>query len=243
MIGEDGAMIKPLLAALCALSAAAASPADAATRNFAITSFDRVRIDGPYRVRLATGVAPFASATGSAQALDAIALDVQGRTLVVHVNRGAWGGFSGQSAGPVTIDLGTHDLNAAWLNGSGSLAIDRVSGLSFDLSVQGSGLASIDQVSVDQLRVGLGGAASARLAGSALRLSATVRGASSLDAAALAMKDITVSAEGPAIVKGAVSGTAKVDAFGVAAVTLTGSPACVVKTQGSATVEGCREAQ
>jgi hypothetical protein len=240
MVGEDGSMMKPLLAALCALTVAV--PAHAATRNFAITSFDRVRIDGPYRVHLATGVAPFASATGSAQALDAIALDVQGRTLVVHVNRGTWGGFSGLSTGPVTIDLGTHDLTAAWLNGSGSVAIDRVSGLSFDLSVVGSGLASIDQVAVDQLRINLDGTASARLAGSALRLNAVVRGSSSLDAAALAIKDATVDAEGPAIVKGAVSGTAKVDAFGVAAVTLTGSPACTVKTQGSATVEGCREA-
>ena len=78
-------MHKSLLAALCALLAAA--PADAATRNFAITSFDRVRIDGPYKVQLATGIAPFASATGSAQALDGLAVDVQGRTLVVHTNR------------------------------------------------------------------------------------------------------------------------------------------------------------
>lgn len=235
-------MNKPFLAALCVL-AVTAGPADAATRNFAITSFDRVRVDGPYKVQLATGIAPFASATGSAQALDGLSIDVQGRTLVVHVNRSAWGGFSSQSPGPVTITLGTHDLSSVWLNGSGSIAIDRVSGLSFDLSVQGSGLASIDQVSVDQFRIGLGGAASARLAGRALRLNAIVRGSSSLDAAALQMTDITVSAEGPAIVKGAVSGTAKIDAFGVAAVTLTGSPACNVKTQGSATVEGCREAR
>ena len=235
-------MNSPLLAALCALAATAtaAGPADAATRNFAITSFDRVRIDGPYKVQLATGIAPFANASGSAQALDGLAIDVQGRTLVVHVNRSAWGGFSSQSPGLVTINLGTHDLSATWLNGSGSIAIDRVSGLSFDLSVQGSGLVSIDRVSVDQLRVGLGGAASARLAGTALRLNATVRGSSSLDAAALAMKDVTIDAEGPAIVKGAVSDTAKVNALGVAAVTFTGSPACIVKTQGSATVEGCR---
>lgn len=233
-------MLKLFLAALCALSAIA-DPAQAATRNFAVTSFDRVRIDGPYRVRLATGVSPFATASGSAQALDAIALDVQGRTLVVHINHSAWGGYSGQSPGPVTIELGTHDLSAAWLNGSGSIAIDRVSGLGFDLSVQGSGLASIDHVSVDQLRVGLGGAASARLTGSALRLNATVRGSSSLDASALSVKDVTIDAEGPAIIKAAVSGTAKVGAFGVSAVTFTGSPACTVRTQGSAIVEGCRE--
>ena len=53
----------------------------------------------------------------------------------------------------------------AWLNGAGALAIDRVKGLSFDLSVQGSGVAAIGQVDVDQLNVGVVGTGSARLAG------------------------------------------------------------------------------
>ena len=46
---------------------------------------------------------------------------------------------------------------AAWLNGAGSLAIDRVKGLSFALSVQGSGAAEIGDVGSDQLNVGIVG--------------------------------------------------------------------------------------
>jgi len=42
------------------------------------------------------------------------------------------------------------------------------------------------------------------------------------------------------LVRANVSGTAKVDALGLAAVTLAGSPSCTVKTQGSSTVTGCR---
>ena len=38
------------------------APGDAATRNFGITGFTRIRVEGPYRVQLATGVAPFAVA-------------------------------------------------------------------------------------------------------------------------------------------------------------------------------------
>ena len=44
---------------------AIAAPAHAADRNFGVTSFTKIRISGPYRVSLATGVAPFAKASGS----------------------------------------------------------------------------------------------------------------------------------------------------------------------------------
>ena len=57
------------------VSAAFNSPAGAATRNFGITSFTKVRVDGPFRVSLATGVAPFARATGTPEALDRVAIE------------------------------------------------------------------------------------------------------------------------------------------------------------------------
>jgi hypothetical protein len=61
-----------------------------------------------------------------------------------------------------------------------------------------------------------------------------------LDASALAVKDVTVGAEGPAQVRVNASGTAKVDARGVASVDIAGGAACTVKAEGSAVVIGCR---
>ncbi|HZU51586.1 MAG TPA: DUF2807 domain-containing protein, partial [Sphingomicrobium sp.] len=52
------------------VAAMIASGADGATRNFTVTGFTNVRIEGPYKVRLATGVPPSAKATGSSAALD-----------------------------------------------------------------------------------------------------------------------------------------------------------------------------
>src|SRR5437764_627351 len=102
-----------------------AAPANGATRNFGITSFTRIRVDGPFKVSLATGVAPYARATGASQAaLDRIAVDVQGDTLVIHSNVSSWTAYPGQDAGPVEVSVGTHDLTNAWLNGAGSLTID-----------------------------------------------------------------------------------------------------------------------
>src|SRR4051794_7216298 len=155
------------------LALIASTPSAAATRNFGVDGFDRIRVDGPYRVSLATGVAPFANASGTQAALDGVAIDVQGRTLVVHVSRSSWGGYPGDDQGPVEIKLGTHDLNAAYLNGAGSLQIDKVKSLSFELSVQGSGMATIGDTDVDQLNVGVVGSGSAALTGRAAKLTTT----------------------------------------------------------------------
>ena len=150
-----------------------------------------------------------------------MAIDVQGNTVVVHSNLSAWGGYPGQQSGPVEISLGTHDLGSAWLSGSGSLAIDKIKGLSFDLSAQGSASATVGRVDVDQLNVSVVGTANASLAGQASKLTAVVRGISSLDAANLATKDATIGAEGSATVAAAVSNSATIDGSGPATVRLT----------------------
>ena len=192
---------------------------------------------------LKTAVAPFASATGSPEATNRVAIDIEGRTLVVHANQSSWGGYPGKDAGPAVITVGTHELSAAWLNGSGSLSIDRVVGLTFAVNVQGAGNVSIAQADVDQLSVGVSGGGSATLGGRAGMLKTVVRGISSLDGAALATKDADIGADGPATVSQRVSNAASVQATGAAAVTLTGNPACTAKLTGSASLTGCRAAQ
>jgi hypothetical protein len=231
--------MRTILIAAAAVCAAHA-PAEGATRQFGITSFDKVRVDGPFRVRLTTGVAPFATASGSASALDRIAVEVEGNTLVVHNNLDAWGGYPGEAVGPVEINLGTHELSAAWLNGSGALSIDKVSGLAFDLSVQGSGLGEIGQANVDQLNVSVVGTASARLSGKAGKMTAVIRGISSLDAAALSTRDATLGADGSATILANIKNSATIDARGPATVRVTGGPSCTLRVSGSADVSGCR---
>jgi hypothetical protein len=219
------------------------SPAAAATRNFGITDFQKVRVDGPYKVRLTTGVAPFARASGSQDALDRIAVDVRGDTLVVRSNLDSWGGYPGKDSGPVEIIVGTHDLSAAWLNGSGVLSIDRVKGLSFNLSVQGSGASEVGQANVDQLNISIIGTASARLAGQARKVTAVIRGISTLDAGGLSSNDATLGADGAATIAANVRDSVTVDAKGPATVNLTGGPACTLRVSGSASVSGCRSTQ
>ena len=234
--------MKKMLAALALCLAA--TPASAVDRNFGVSGFDRIRVDGDYKVTVANGVAPYAKARGSMRALDSVAIRVEGRTLVIGTNRSqSWGGYPGESAGPVEILVGPHELSAAWANGGGSLAIDKVRGLSFETSAQGAGMVTIAAMDVDQFKLSLAGAATARLGGRAATTTAVIRGSSLLDGESLAVKDATIGTQGPAIVKLDVSGTAKIDAIGVSSITLTGNPACTNNVKGSATITGCKVAR
>jgi hypothetical protein len=217
-----------------------ASPAGAATRNFGITSFEKIRVEGPFKVTVTTGVAPFARASGSPAAIDKVAIETRGNTLVVHTNLDSWGGYPGRDSGPVEIFVGTHDLSSGWISGAGSLAIDKAKGLSFDLSVQGSAAGAIRQANVDQLNLSVVGTGSASVAGHASKMTAVVRGVASLNAAGLAVKDATLGAEGSSTVAANVSDSATVDGSGAIAIQLTGRPACTVRVSGSASVSGCR---
>jgi hypothetical protein len=220
-----------------------AQSADAATatRNYGVSGFDRIRLDGDYRVTVTNGVAPFAKASGDPRGLDMVSLKVEGRTLVIRSNRSAgWGGYSGESAGPVEIAIGTHELNALYLNGAGGLIVNQVDGLKFDIAAQGAGMISVERVDVDQLSIALAGASSARLGGRTGKTTAIVRGMSLLDAEAMTAKDAVIGAEGPAIVKLTATETAKVDAAGVGSITLSGRPSCILKTKGSVSVSGCK---
>ncbi len=221
------------------LAATLAFPATAADRNYSVTSFDRIRVEGPYAVTVTTNVAPFARAKGALTAIDGVSLRVEGRTLYVRADRSAWGGKPNQPAGPVTIAVGTHDLAHVSLSGAGSVDIDRVRGLDFTLLVSGSGSASVINADIDNLRVSVVGSAQASVAGKAKQFTGNIRGAGVLDAAGLATKDAALSAQGPATLSVMATNSAKITASGTATVTIAGSAACTLKVRGSATVTGC----
>lgn len=221
---------------LALLALAAAAPAGAAERTYSVTDFDRVQVDGPYRVSLTTGRSSAARAEGSTEALDQISVDVQGGTLRVRRNRSAWGGYPGTGAGPVTIALSTRDLRNAAVVGSGSLDIDRAKGLRVDLSVSGSGRLAVAAVEADTLMVGLLGGGRITLAGRTRQLKATVQGSGDLAASGLSADDAQIASDTAGNVAVAVAKTAKVIATGPGDVEIIGTPSCTVQAKGSGQV-------
>ena len=245
MMGESGGMtIMPTTLALLAFGLGNAVPADlqgfgGGGRNFTVRGFERIRIDGPVAVKLVTGVAPYARAVGDSSAIHNIEVRNNGATLVVSWRQSDRRGYRGDSAGPVTVEIGTRTLEQAWVNGSGNLDIDKIERRAFTLSVQGAGGATIGALDVDTLDIGVAGAGTIRVAGDAKEATFLVRGMSNLDAEALKVRDLELGIDGPSFARVHASNAVKLEAIGTVDVTVLGGPACTVKAQGSARIVGC----
>lgn len=209
--------------------------ARAAERGFSVTSFDRVRVEGPFIVTLATGRAVSARATGTPAALDRVQIRVEGRTLLVRAGT-SWGGFPGAGEGPVRLALTTPSLETAILLGSGTLDIDRMSGARVILTVEGSGRLTAGSIETDNASLAVAGAGAIAASGRARMGAVVARGQGSVAAAGLTVADLTVVAETASPVTITATRSARVTSTGLGPVEIGGSAACEVRQTGAGPV-------
>ena len=221
------------LAITTPVSAQVAAPG----RSYTVTSFDRIRVEGPYAVTLAVGKAPFARAVGTPRAIDSIDLRVEGRTLIIRQRSGA---LRTAGTGPIAIALGTPELRSASLTGAGSLTVDRLRGLSVMLSLDGAGRMDVREIAADRVNAAVQGSGSLTLSGRTKTATLLARGAPQLAAQGLTADELTLAAEGSGAVSVTAKSRANITAVGSVQVEVAGSPACVIKASGSAQVNGCR---
>ena len=226
-------MTRIMLAALALFTAASAQ---AAERRFTVSGFEKVQVEGPFQVTISTGKGSGAVATGSTQALDRISIGVEGRTLRIRPNRSAWGAPPKPGEGGVKVALSTHDLTAATLAGSGSLAVDKARAMRFDVALSGSGRITIGSVEADKLNVQMLGAGALALSGRAKTLRATVTGQGALDAAGLTADDAEIAADTTGNIALGVRRAARIAASGAGDVTIGGTPACTLSGTGTGRV-------
>jgi len=215
---------------------ASTAPAAAETRGYTITSFDKIRVTGPFTVNVRTGAPPSARAEGKPHALDQVRVEVQGRTLMVSADRNAWGGWTGENAGPVVVNVTTPELAAAMLTGSGNLNIDRAKAPRFDLSLTGSGDLSIGALAAEKLWLTVTGSGQTTIAGQVAQMRALVQGSGGIAGAKLRAADLDLSVTGSGDVNLAATRAAKVNASGSGDVRVEGSAACIVHATGSGEV-------
>ncbi|WP_167737441.1 GIN domain-containing protein [Sphingomonas parva] len=218
-------MTRPVLLASLLLAAA---PAVAAERNYSVTDFDRIQVEGPYQVTVTTGGFSRARAVGDQAAIDRLSLDVQGRTLRIRANRAAWGGYPGARSGTVRIEIGARSLTMASVIGPGSLAVDRAKGLKVDLSVSGSGRLAVAAVDADNLGIGLLGSGTISAGGKARQARVTIQGSGNLEGESLAADDAVVIADTAGRIAFAARRTARVTASGPGEVSIAGAASCTV---------------
>jgi hypothetical protein len=223
--------MKRMLIAFLALAAAApiaSAPATAAERHFMVVDFDKVQVEGPFRVELVTGGPSLAVATGPQAALDRVSMEVQGTTLHIRPNRSAWGGNARDAAGPVAIRIATRTLRTATVSGGGALAIKGAKNLRIDLVLTGSGRIDVAGVDADLLAIILTGSGKIALAGKARQVRASVQGSGDLDGASLRADDIDIGADTAGTIAITAVRSAKVRANGSGEVAISGSPACTI---------------
>lgn len=221
---------------LLAACSAASLPAQAGDRRYAIADFDRVIVEGPYAVTLKVGHASSAVARGSAQALEAVTVDVQGTTLRIRRNRNAWGGTPGRAPEPATITLATRNLRSARVIGTGTLDLSGARGLRVDLTVEGSGQLRARALAADTVSLGMRGSGSFELVGEVKALSADLQGSGSVDGSALTTETASIFAATSGNVSLTARRSAKVIANGLGDVVIGGTAACTISGPAAAEV-------
>ena len=228
-------MIRNIAAAFTLLALAA--PASAVERRYSVTDFDRVVVEGPYRVHLVTGRPSSATASGSREAIDRVSVDVQGQTLRIRRNRSAWSGNARVDPGPLEIALATRNLRSVRLIGPTQVEVQGGSGLNLEFSVEGSGGLKVSGVSADTLALGLIGSGRIEIAGNARRLRADFQGSGDVLGQSLVVaQDATVATTTAGTVALTVNGPATINANGLGAVAIFGRPVCTVRGSGEAEV-------
>jgi hypothetical protein len=208
-----------------------AAPAQAAERSVVVTSFDRLRVDGPFDVRVATRRPPSARITGTIRASDAVSVRVEGTTLIVSVGPKGWNEVPalGTPSAPI-VYLGTLTLRSATVIGGGNVQVDGpLRGQRIDLQVTGSGGLAIAALDADQLNATVLGPGTMTLGGRGGRVRLIGSGPGRLDAGALRGDDVTVRLEGPGAIHAQARYTADAISTGIGAITIYGKPACRVK--------------
>lgn len=218
-------MFRPLLA----LALLVPALAQAAERRHPVSSFDRVRVSGPFEVTYAPG-SPSARVSGDARAIERVVVRVDGSTLTLRMGGAGWG--ERREAGPsepIRVTLSSPRLAAVSLAGGGRFSATGVKGDRLDLSTGGAGEITVARASVDQLSAAVTGSGTVTLAGRAGKVRLTTDGPGRIDAEDLRADELTVLLNGAGETRAAARYLANITNLGLGGVTVAGRPRCIVK--------------
>lgn len=158
----------------------------------ALGAFTRLRIEGPFDVRLAQAGSDQAVVVADDNIEPLIETTLEADSLVVRMKREA--GFTTRLRPTVRIDA--RALQAVTINGSGDLAVEQFKADSLNLSIVGSGDVHFGLVELKDLAVSISGSGDVRVAGRAEQQSWRVSGSGDVDARSLGGRSARVELHG-----------------------------------------------
>ena len=237
-------MIRSLTIAAVALAASACNvganaenrdPGSSVTRTFQLGAFDKIAVAGPYEVKVTTGGAPGASATGGSNLLDETEVVVEGDTLKIRPKKKNGIRWSWGKRGKAEFTVTTAMLHGAEIAGSGGISVDKVDG-DFKGEVAGSGNLKLAAVNGGAVEIAIAGSGKVAAAGKSASTKIEIAGSGDVDASGLAAKTADVSIAGSGNVRAQASDTATVEIMGSGDVTISGGAKCEIDKAGSGNV-------
>jgi hypothetical protein len=225
-----------LLAPALLLLLGAAAPGE--DRSYMVTSFDRLRVDGPFQVEVRSGSSPQARAEGERAALERLDLHVEGTTLVVSAKADGWRLPTGETPSVPQVSVTIPALRTVLVNGGGRVRIARMAGDRVDLGLNGAGVIAVDAIDAGAVNATLTGTGAITLAGKSLRARLRSNGAGTIDAGALTTGEGTVIAETAGQTRLGARYKVRVFALGSGGVEIVGTPECVISGPGPVTCPG-----
>lgn len=214
-----------------------AVPASAADRVVQVGSFERLRVDGPIQVTIATG-SPRATVSGDASAVDRVTVRMEGRTLVVRMGLGERAEQGRERSGtPILVTLSTPALAAVAISGGGDAKVSGMKADRIDLTVTGSGGIAATGIRSTQLNATVIGTGAISAAGRTDTARLLDNGPGTIDADALETSELVVRVDGPGTIRARARYTARIANMGTGSVTVAGAPRCVVEPGGGGVVE------
>lgn len=214
-----------------------ASPALADRRGFSVTSFTRMRVEGPVTVVLTSGTSPSAYAEGDRAAIDRLRVESSGDQLMISIDRTNWTGDSRMSGGNRAVLLvGGSGLETLSVIGAGDVSVDRVAGNRLSITLTGAGKASIGEIDVNQLALAINGAGNATLSGRAKQARVRSQGEGVVDGAALGVDDLETLLIGAGEIRLHANRSARNMLKGSGRIVISGKPACTGSSEGSGEV-------
>lgn len=234
-------LLRPLahVAAALALMLTSASPAAANSKRYGLVSFERIEIEGNMIVEVVPGRSIFAVADASREALETLSIEVnESRTLIVtQLAEGVFGPRrANNDAGPIRIRISAQNLSQLALRGGGRVTLTGLRGPEMRVDLNGSGSIAASGVNGDVLLVRSEGSGTISLAGRAQSMTATIAGATSVDAAALETRNLVVRANGSGASRFAALQSADLLSGGAADLAVSGRPRCTVRNIGAGTI-------
>lgn len=228
-----GAILVPMIprfALFAALAALFASPAWAAERRVQIGSFERLRVEGPFEVRVTTGRSPGGGIVADPHVIERIEVRVDGTTLVVRMGSDGWGERPRVAVdAPPVITLSTPSLAAATVFAGGKVTVTRMKGTRLDLAVSGAGQIALEQADAEQVNATLIGTGSITLGGRTSRARLLSNGPGTIDAGDLQADQLVVNLDGSGETRAQARYTAQVTNTGLGRVIIAGNAKCTVK--------------